>query len=90
MLTRGAVKAAAGAGAGAGAGAKAEAKALGDLWAACEDSNLKKLTAVLREHAAELEGALDTQDLEHAWPHLRYRLQLPCRRRGAAESGGWR
>ena len=66
MLTRGAVKAAAGV--GAGAKERARAKALELLWRACRQSDLKKLTAVLREHAAELEGALDTQDhLEHAW-----------------------
>ena len=64
MQTRGAVKAAAGAGAGAGAKERARAKALHRLWRACDDSDLKKLKAVLREHAAELEGALDTQDLE--------------------------
>ena len=67
MLTRGAVKAAAGAGAEAKAKERARAKALEILWDACDDSNLKKLKAVLREHAAELEGALDTQDLEDEW-----------------------
>ena len=60
MLTRGAVKAAA----GAGAKERARAKALRHLWRACRQSDLKKLTVVLREHAAELEGALDTQDLQ--------------------------
>ena len=63
MLTRGAVKAAA----GAEAKERARAKALGLLWQACRQRDLKKLTAVLQEHAAELEGALDTQDLEHEW-----------------------
>ena len=65
MLTHGAVKAAAGV--GAKAKERARAKALRLLWRACRQSDLKKLTAVLREHAAELEGALDTQDLEDEW-----------------------
>jgi ankyrin repeat protein len=38
--------------------------ALRQVWAACRSRDLKKLTAVLREHAAELEGALDTHDLD--------------------------
>ena len=71
MLTRGAVKAAAGVrgagGAGAGAKERARAEALRRLWDACAQRDLQKLTAVLREHAAELEGALDTQDLEDEW-----------------------
>ena len=60
MQTRGAVKAAA---------AAERAKALRLLWRACQERDLKKLKAVLREHAAELEGALDTQDLEQEGQH---------------------
>jgi hypothetical protein len=67
MLTRGAVKAAAGAGAEAKAKERARAKALGLLRPSCRQSNLMWLTALLRMHAAELEGALDTQDLEDEW-----------------------
>ena len=65
MLTRGAVKAAA----GAGAKERARAKALLLLWDACLQRDLQKLKAVLRKHAAELEGALDTQDLEDEWQY---------------------